>query len=368
MKIAHLTSAHPRNDTRIFVKMCQACVDFGWDTALVVADNLGDDELDTVKIYDVGINSVNRFKRFTQVVNRVYKKAISIDADIYHLHDPELLSIALLLKAKGKVVVFDAHEDLPKQILSKPYLKSYQSKIVSSFAKVLERFVCLRLNGVVAATPFIRQKFLAYGCYSEAINNYPKIEEFKHKTVISEDRGFSACYIGNISKVRGIIEMLNALEIKENISLSIAGKFNDKCLELEARAHPAWSKVTDHGWLDRNEVSALMAKSSVGLVTLHPIINYQDALPVKMFEYMAAGIPVLATNIPYWKEIIESNKCGLVVDPFNSEDFANKLSYLKRNPNICIEMGLNGQKAIEREFNWGVEKNKLATFYAKVLG
>ncbi|WP_138545330.1 glycosyltransferase family 4 protein [Pseudoalteromonas rubra] len=367
MKVCHLTSAHPRDDTRIFVKMCLSCVEQGWDTALIVADNFGDEIKDGVNIYDVGFNSNSRLKRFTQIVWSVYKKAIDLNADIYHLHDPELLSIALLLKLKGKKVIFDAHEDLPKQILSKPYLKPYQAKVISFLAKNFERFVCKKLDGVVAATPFIKEKFQVYGCNSEAVNNFPKLEEFSEVKVKKESKVFSACYIGNISKVRGIIEMLDALQASKDIPLSIAGKFNDPILEQKANAHPAWDKVEDHGWLDRHAVSDLMANSSVGLVTLHPIINYQDALPVKMFEYMAAGIPLIATDIPYWKQIIERSECGLVVDPFNPEEYAEKLKYLQSNPDLCAKMGENGKKAIEMEYNWTIEKRKLASFYARIV-
>ena len=365
MKIVHLTSAHPRDDTRIYIKMCNSCMEQGWTTTLIVADNLGNAIKNGIQIIDVGSGTKSRINRFTKTVWAVYKQAKDLDADIYHLHDPELLWIALLLKANGKKVIFDSHEDLPKQILSKPYLNSIQAKMLSFVVKKFESFVCKRLNGVVAATPFIKSKFQNYGCNVEAINNYPKLEEFSKLSINNEKLDFSACYIGNISKVRGIIEMLDAIA-NSNVPLSIAGQFNEPSLEKEAKSHSAWKQVDDKGWLDRGEVANLMAKSSVGLVTLHPIINYQDALPVKMFEYMAAGIPLIATDIPYWKEIIERNQCGLVVDPFNSKEYATKLKYLQDNPDLCIEMGENGKKAVELEYNWLVEERKLLAFYAQI--
>ncbi len=363
MKVCHLTSAHPRYDTRIFVKMCRTCVEQGWNTYLVVADNLGDEVKDGVAILDVGSSSNKRLKRFTKAVWSVYKKAVELDADIYHLHDPELLSIALLLKSKGKKVIFDAHEDLPKQILSKPYLKPYQAKAISFFAKNFESFVCKMLDGVVAATPYIKAKFELYKCNTEAVNNFPIIEEFPEITTRNTNSSFTACYIGYISKVRGVIEMLDALDLTEGLALSIAGKFNDKGLEKLARNHPAWPKINDCGWLSREGVSELMADSSVGLVTLHPTINYQDALPVKMFEYMAAGIPLIATDVPYWRDIVESTECGLVVDPFDKHAYSESLNYLKNNPDIAAKMGKNGRKAIESQFNWSLEKEKLISFY-----
>ena len=120
------------------------------------------------------------------------------------------------------------------------------------------------------------------------------------------------------------------------------------------------------GFLNRHEVNAVLAKSRAGLVTLHPIINYIDALPVKMFEYMAAGIPVIASNFPLWREIIEGNKCGLCVDPMNSKEIGKAIKYLKDNPKEAEDMGKNGRKAVEDKYNWPLEEKKLLDLYKRL--
>ena len=117
------------------------------------------------------------------------------------------------------------------------------------------------------------------------------------------------------------------------------------------------------GWLDRQGVKTVLNESFAGLVTLHPIVNYLDALPVKMFEYMAAGLPVIASNFALWKQIIEGNQCGLCVDPLNPKAIAEAIDYLVTHPEEAEKMGLNGQRAVQELYNWGNEERKLIQLY-----
>lgn len=362
--VAHLTSAHPRYDTRIFLKECVSLVKLGYVVNLVVADGKGDEIKDGVAIFDAG-PSRGRFERMRSAPGRVLLKALALDADIYHLHDPELLPIGLKLKKAGKRVVFDAHEDVPKQILGKPYLNKPVKLLISKFFAAYEQWACRRLDAVIAATPFIREKFSALGMRTVDINNFPLLGELSTDTLNWADKENQVCYVGGLGRIRGILEIVQAMDLVDSPArLQLGGEYSEPDFEFLVRSQLGWQRVDELGWLDRAGVKAALGRSVAGLVTLHPVINYIDALPVKMFEYMAAGIPVIASDFPMWREIVEGNDCGLCVDPLDPAAIAKSIDFLSSHPEEAERMGRNGQRAVQNKYNWGVEEAKLLAFYA----
>ena len=133
------------------------------------------------------------------------------------------------------------------------------------------------------------------------------------------------------------------------------------------KSHHYWGKVDFHGYINRNEVQKILANSSVGIVTLHPTNAYIESLPVKMFEYMAAGIPVIASNFPLWKEIVEGNNCGICVDPLDPKEIGGAIQYLIDNPKESEKMGKNGLRAAINTYNWSLQEKKLFSFYKQTL-
>jgi glycosyltransferase involved in cell wall biosynthesis len=305
-------------------------------------------------------------ERMFKTVNSVFEKALALDAKLYHLHDPELLRIGLKLKRAGKKVIFDAHEDLPLQIKNKTYLHPLVRRPAALFFRHFEAYACSRFDAVVAATPFIRDKFLAINARTADINNYPVLDELGNDTDYGL-RSNTVCYVGYITAVRGIRELIRAMESVDGCRLELAGRFQEPAVEKEVRGYPGWKKVDFLGFLDRDGIKNILSRSKAGLVTLHPTPNYLDALPVKMFEYMAAGVPVIASDFPLWRSIIDDAGCGICVDPESPESIADAINRLLADPEKAEKMGENGRRAAHRKYNWGIEEQKLLDLYSLLL-
>ena len=367
MKIAHLTSVHQRFDTRIFLKECRSLAAQGHEVSLVVADGLGGTEREGVRIFDAG-RSAGRLERMLATSRRVVACGLEQDAEIFHLHDPELLPCAPALKRQGKMVIYDAHEDLPKQVLSKPYLPAGLRPGIAALANMVESRLSRHLDGIIAATPTIADRFRRMGTDCVDINNYPLIEELAPGAADWANKRSEVCYVGGLSAIRGIAELVRAAELlKTDTRISLAGSFSEEALESRVRCLPGWSRVNALGYLDRQGVRETLARSVAGIVTLHPTPNYALALPVKMFEYMAAGIPVIASSFPLWRQIVEGNNCGLCVDPLDPQQIATAIDLLVKYPEKAQRMGENGRKAVTARYNWGTEESKLLGFYENLM-
>lgn len=360
MRVCQITTVHPRYEKRILYKQCFSLKE-KYCVYLIVADGLGDENNNGVKIIDIGERKKSILNRVIFDSLKAYKKALAFNCDVYHFHDPELIFMGYLLKLKGKKVIYDVHEDLPRQILTKPYGSRFIKKVVGNLFERIEHVLSKRFDYIVTVTNHIGIRFKKSNSNTIIVKNYPNIDKTSIQNNWKEKKDI-ICYIGSISEVRGIKEIIKALE-ELDAKLYLGGLFNSEKLEGEVRRMKAWSKVKEFGYVNEKQASEIYRESKIGLVLLHPTINYLDALPTKLFEYMLAGLPVVVTNIPLWAGIVNDHQCGLIVDPFNNKDVVDKITYLLDNDSIAETMGKNGQSAVKSMFNWSVEEKKLLEMY-----
>jgi len=353
-KICHMTSVHRQEDIRIFQKECISLSKSGFDTYLVSFGKTYDKE--GVHIIGIERKKTSRLRRILFSAKQIYKKAKEIDADIYHFHDPELLRYGLKLKKSGKKVVFDSHEDVPSQILSKDWIPKLLRKPISSIYKRYESFVIKRIDAVVSATPHIAKTLDKICSKVVVVHNYPKLDDIVFQDLPFEEREAIVCYAGTIDKYRGEDIMIAALRGSDS-RLLIAGDHTKSEID---------TNIKYIGRLNRQEINDLYAKSVVGLCIFKPTANYFYGKPIKIYEYMAAGLPVVASNFPLWANLIEENNCGICVDPLDPKAVGKACMRLITDRKVAQKMGENGRKAVEQQFNWSIEEKKLIELYKEL--
>jgi glycosyltransferase involved in cell wall biosynthesis len=312
----------------------------------------------------------NRIQRILNTSRKVFKIATSLKGDIYHFHDPEGLVYALYWQFRTKKpFIYDVHECYPEDILIKKWIPSFLSKFISFIFDKFELFSTKKLKGVVAATDYISLRFKFHPKLS-IIHNYPLLDEFRVNPLdIKKKNNGHFLYAGGISELRGINTMIKAISLTNSRSyLDLAGNFfNTNEFNNFKLNNDNKNNILYHGLLTRLQLKNLMNTSIAGLVLFHPDKSHINSLPNKIFEYMSASLPVIASNFTLWSNIIRKYNCGLVVDPLSPNEIAESMLYLINNPETAILMGKNGRSAIENQFNWENEYNKLINLYINLL-
>jgi len=357
MEIAHLSVVHSAFDTRIYHKECKSLANAGHEVLLLVPH-----EKDEV-CENIHIISLIQFKKtiYRTYLNLplVLLKSIKLNAKVYHLHDPELIPIGVILKLFQKKVVYDVHEDykeMPKRKFFRILFGIYEKVAIDTFDKF------------VAATPKISNKFPKGKTIT--LCNYPILsfidKNIKNSSKINISNKPVLIYQGGLTRKRGIKQLIEAIGIlNNNAHLVLLGNW-EKGLKEECEALSGWKYTTDVGFKPLSEVYSYASSSDIGVVIFLPHPNHNEALPNKPFDYMASSIPFIFSNFKYWETIF--SECGLSVNPEDPKDIAEKIQSLLENKELRIKLGKRGRELVETKYNWENESKKLIDLYKELCG
>ena len=365
-KVAHLTSVHPASDTRIAYRECATLAQAGYDVVLIAAGGLAEVPAG-VRLHTVPLPR-NRFERMTRTIWNVFRAALAERADVYHFHDPELMGVGLALRALGARVVFDVHEDIPQDIIDKPWILPALRRPVSRASEFMLRTLQRCYSAIVAATPAIARRFA--NRRTIVVANYPRIEELPQAAGEQfSDRGRGVVYLGAITELRCIQEIVSAFsseKLSPDIRLRLAGHFENELLEQRVRSMPGWGRVEFLGFCRRSEVSGVLGSVRAGLLLFRQAANHEEAMPTKLFEYLGAGLPVIISDTLQCSSIIRENRCGVVVDPADRDAIARAITWIVENPETAQAMGERGRRLVRERYLWSSEANKLTRLYAEI--
>ena len=372
-KVCHFSSAHAPNDTRIFHKQCASLAKAGYDVTFVV--KAAQHKAQTTKqkgvtVIEVPIDDSSRLKRMVSGAKAVYQKALEVDADIYEFHDPELLPYGLKLAKKGKKVIFDSHEDYPTQIMEKDWIPHFIRSVISKTYRAYETHVVKNLDAVLfPCTKNGINIFDNRARETVIISNAVMLEEMVSSQESVEKEPNTICCTGSLTYQRGITHLIKAAH-KAGAKLILAGNYSSPEYQKELENMPEYECVEYLGYLNRQEIAKVYARSSIGMSTILNVGQYAslDNFPTKVYEYMAAGLPVIVSDYPFMRRSVEEGGFGAAVDPADVDAIAKTIKSILSDPKKAAEMGENGKKAVAEKYNWGIEEQKLFALYHKLDG
>ena len=362
-KVCYFTSK-VSTDVRIFEKECTSLAKGGFQVYLV-SPNAKEEIKNGVHIVNVPFNKKGEYHRLFSLPKLLYKKALSINADIYHFNDPQSLPYGSKLKRKGKKVIFDSFEDHPTLLLEKKSIPFPIIYLLSKIYSAYEYYNCKNFDALILCYHWTQDR-LSKACENnKLIFNFPIIKE---NILDKENYPVSAiCYAGLFSEIWNIENIVSALPKVDDIKFNLAGHGDNIYIE-RLKGKEGWSKVNYLGKLKFEDVyDKVYSKSNIGIALLDYIPlckgNVGNLSNNKLFEYMLAGLPVICTDFILWKEVVEVNSCGICVNPRNINEIVDAITYLQNNPDIAKQMGKNGQKIVKEKYNWKAEEKKLINLY-----
>ncbi len=371
IKVCHMTSSHNPKDQRIFHKQCVSLAKAGYDVYLV---ERGDsEEFNGVHIVGTGEENQDRFFRLLKRPQNVYKLALALDADIYQIHDMELLPFALKLKRKGKKVIFDSHEDFATTFADSDALPLPRpfKKLLGELYSCYERYVCRRIDAVISVTPHVCERFAKVNPNTTMVTNYPLLnsgawqEEMPYHPE-SEYVGFA----GQITQSYNLPFMVRAMQGVDGIEFRLCGRYRSQEEVDDILALDKKGIVKFLGVLPFNEVPTFFNRSRAAVLVLDYFDNVggkRGSLGInKIYEAMLCGVPVICTDYTLWQELIAEHKCGICVNPRDEKQLCDAVNYILTHPAEAEQMGKNGRKAVLEQYNWNTQEKELYALYEKL--
>lgn len=361
--VAHVSSAHPYTDNRIHYRECRALSEAGFDVTLIATESALVGQPSNVNV--IRLPRRRRVARMIISSLQAVRLALRSKAEIIHLHDPELIPYIPLLRLARRTVVYDAHEDLPVQVLDKPYVSRFTRGPISAATRLLLT-IASRANLIVAATETIARRFPAEK--TVLVRNYPPLRDEESQPPRGEDRRDIVIYIGALSATRGIAEAIAAAQhpsFPQGWQLHLAGPLSSDVAALVTEADLT-DRVVFHGQLAPLEARDLLLTAKVGLVTLRNTPAYRDSLPTKLFEYFAAGVPAVASDFPLWRSIIEPVGGGVLVDETDPGEIARAVAAYANSPQLWEEHSDKARRAAVESLNWAPEGAVLVAGYERL--
>ena len=358
--IYHITIAHNRNDSRIYQRMVKSLSKLNLKIKMIVLDNKGDEIIDNVYIIDLGKNNIIYSNHIIKQI-RLFFKLVNTKA-ILHFHEPILLPLAIILRITGNIVIFDMHENLHLQIITKKWIIPKIIKIfISIIYRKIENIFLNLVNGVTVPQPIMVDMYKNQNKNIISISNFYIADKNENLNNLLENKDYKKLiYSGTVSKERGFVNMLNLMSnLPKEYTLHIAGNVSK---DLKKQIPSSLKKnIILHGYLDMQDLKKLYKICGIGLIMFNNIGQYYMSNSLKLFEYMHYGMFIIMPNFGEWINFNKNYNVGLNLKTNDALDCSKRIKNLKHN--LLKDISEKNLKSVQKYFIWNREVNKLLTFY-----
>jgi len=375
-QVCVLTSVHYPYDTRIFNKQVQSLASYGFSVRLV-ARGERDPSIQVPENVKIQLlpEPKNRILRFAGLIP-LLRTALQTDADVYHLHDPELLPFVPVFKNQTSAsVVYDVHEDVRSQIGKKSWIPAPLKSGIRGCFDITERSILPLIDAVILAEDGYKSIPIYQDC--NVVRNYPKLDAAIESRAIEqldrqrgENEPIRLVYLGGISRARGaqeLVKLVDEIHSEHDLSFTFIGEFQSKEFEKtilnQVRNKGVESVIEFTGRLPFDEAMQRLLTADIGYAILHKEPNFIDSLPTKLFEYMMCGLPVIISDVDKWEHIVTEHDCGIAVSPTDIDEITTQTETLITSAQERLRLGRNGLEAIKNKFRWKNEEQTLLRVY-----
>lgn len=362
-RVLHVTTSHKADDPRIFDRECRSLAE-RYDVYIAGSGSIPAGS--GVTLLPMLPSPPSRGGRFTSGPRRALGLARAMAVDLWHFHDPEVLPVALKLARAGEVVIWDAHEDYVAQFAEnggKSWVPAPARGLVKSGMQAMLAAVDRHAAGVVAATPSIANRYS--NPRTVVVGNEARLEIFNKCTPDFVAR--RVLFTGQVGRGHLFDAIVDAVSMLPGVSLAVAGRQPDPALWTVAEARLG-SRLSHLGWLDRAGVADAMSRSSLGFSTYSDIPTNSENAPNKIFEFLAAGLPVIASPNTSNLRYIQESGGGFLTDDFTSRGISRAISGALSDRAAWEGASASGRQWAVHYGSWEKSETQLLSLYDEVFG
>lgn len=354
----------PKNVQEIIqYRQANSLLEAGFTVYNVVSDNKDLEIENGVNIISSGYKAKNYIQRIIKAPLKLYKKLREVDADIYHTVHIDQLLLCWLLKRNGKKVIVELQEDHPYSLYWKSKAPKWIISILVYIMRLWMTFVLKRVDAILTVTPDIVSYLEEWGISKEKIHlqgNFPVIN--KDYKLTKEDylnRKNRILYFGLIYSYSKQEVFLKALSEVKDVKYLVAGKFMSNEINTYMpyiTSLSEWKDVEFINGFKHEELREFINRSTISNVlrdfSVYPREKKGSLGIIKIFESMEAALPIICSDMPTYREIMDKYRCGILVDPLNIEQIKDAIEYLITHKEEAWEMGQRGRQAVIEEYSW----------------